>query len=143
MHSLKETRSKALSFQSKVGLAVNKQRIKETIYMQIKVYHTNLVMLVSPLQICIRTHKGIHLDVTQVIRISVFHFSFYLERQARVHLMGSHSVLWLCERSLRVSLRRWQHVSVHEIKLCSEVTGPGYCRQMDVTFALEPPTARL
>ena len=42
------TRSTASSFQSKVGLAVNKQRIKETIYMQIKVYHTNLFMLVSP-----------------------------------------------------------------------------------------------
>lgn len=51
-------------------------------------------------QNCIHMHKGIQL---LQLWLNFSHTSiFYLERQAHVHLIGSHSVPRLCERSLPV-----------------------------------------
>lgn len=74
-----------------------KKRMK-TIYMQIKPYHLYLFMPFR-MQNCINMQ-------TKAFNYCSCGFShpniFYLERQAHVHLIGSHSVPRLCQRSLWV-----------------------------------------
>ena len=93
------------------------------------------------LQNCIHLHKGFQLLYLclSFSRLSIF----YLERQAHVHLIGSHS-LSLALPGITASVSAGGHGSMYQcMKLSSypKVTGSGYCWQMDVKFTLQQPTA--
>ena len=150
---MEERELESRCLQSKGAVAVNKQRIKETIYMQIKVYHLNLFMPVSPANVhsyaqrhSLSCYPSLHASAFSIWKrqgACTFNGHPSLFVRALRNLWVSVSVCVCVSHSLRVSLRRWLHVSVHEMKPCSAVTGPGYCRQMDVTFTLLQPQTGL